>query len=204
MRRTGVLALVLALTGCGNAPPAATVAVGGEHEVEARFADGTVTRGWDEYESAFGARVPTIEHLKDFLMRVEDDPQPAAGPPGTEQITWQIGKFAVSIDPDFSYIGGCVRQHFLHLRIRLENQRIPAPLIELHVTVWLEKNRPCIGVMNKSPIGYGWCQKLCWTATKQDITRAITSGLVSAGVAGTAASIIGRVITPVAVAALAL
>jgi hypothetical protein len=196
--------LVLVTIGCAPDPPAATVAVGGEHEVEARFTDGTVARGWDEYETAITARIPAVEQLSGYAMRVEDDPQPAAGPPGTELITWQIGKFAVSIDPDFSYIGGCVRQHFLHLRVRLENQHIPAPLIELHVTVWLEKNRPCIGVMNKSPIGYGWCQKLCWTATKQDITRAITGGLVSAGVAGTAAAIIGRVITPVAIAALAL
>jgi hypothetical protein len=212
MKRIGTLSLCVALitlsvtaVGCAPTPTHATaIEVGGESGITARFPDGTVARGYGEYEAALTRIVPRADKLDTLPMTVTDDAHPAAGPPGTQQITWMIGKFAVSIDPSFDYVGGCIRKHYLHLAVTLENKIIPAPLVELHFVAWLEGNRPCVGVMNTSFVGYGWCQKLCWTATREDVKRAIAAGLVAGGIAGTTAAILANVITPVAAVALAL
>ena len=205
MKVISAIPLIIVLTGCAPDRPTPTaITVGGESGIVARFPDGTVARGYDEYEATLTRMVPPAAKIDTLPFTVEDDPVPAPAPPGTAQVTWMIGKFAVSIDPDFSYVGGCIRKHYLHLKLTFENKVIPAPLVELHFVAWLEANRPCVGVMNTSFVGYGWCQKLCWTATRNDLKRAVASGLTAAGIAGTTAAILANVITPVAAVALAL
>jgi hypothetical protein len=207
MKKTAVL--LFALMGCAQEKPTTRVLVGGTDEIQAQFADGEVARGWSGYEAAIGRRVGTLETLNEIPLTVEDDPSPGAGPPGTTQIRFQIGKFAVSVDPDFSYLDGCIRKHMLHLRIQLEHDRVAIgetriPLVELHLAGWIESTKPCVGVLNRSIIGFGLCQKICWTATREDIMDRLRNGLIGSGVAGTTALVMSRVLTPIAQAALAL
>jgi len=208
MRGT-VVATIIALTGCAPEQPETTepstaVYIGGDHGMEARFANGEVARGWEEYETEVMRQAKRGGEFERVPLTVEDHPNPPPLPPGVQALRWEFGKFSVVFEPDLGYTGHCIRRHILHLKLAVENKKVPAPLIELHFVAWLEHNRPCVGVLNSSFIGNGWCQKLCWTATREDIGRMMTDGLVAAGVAGTTAAILSRVLVPIAIGALAL
>lgn len=202
MKHLAFAPLVLISLGCGVDPPkATTIQVGGEHEIDAVFPDGTRAVGYDQFEREIRRLVPPAAELDAMPIVIEDAPAVSTDP---SHLRWQIGRYSVSIEPEYGYVGGCIRKHYLHLVLTFENQRIPAPLVELHLVAWLDKNQPCIGVMNTSFVGYGFCQKICWGTTKEDVKRTISQGLVAAGIGGTTAAIMARILAPATMAALAL
>ena len=86
----------------------------------------------------------------------------------------------------------------------IENDSMPANMVELHLLAWFESSKPCFAVMNTGFIGYGWCYKACITDTKSGLKLSVKNGLISAGITGATATIIAAVISPVAELALAM
>lgn len=98
-----------------------------------------------------------------------------------------------------NYIGNCIhRYNVLHMNFII-NQKGGGLIGDLHVAVWRENNRPCVGIY-LSP--QGWCTRFCGPSYTQ-VKNALASALIGA-VGLTAAYLIATSIAPIAVPVLAL
>jgi hypothetical protein len=178
----------------------ADITVYGEEEIEAILPGGATVNGWDEYEAAVAAETPPIAELGTYSITVSDASPDAAAGKGLN-----LGNFRLSLQADATYLGGCINRKFLHIKIVVESAKIATPIAEIHLLGWFDGTKPCVGFMNTGFIGYGWCQKFCWSGSpKSGVTKGIASGLTAAGVGSVAAAVLARLLAPVALSALAL
>jgi len=167
-------------------------------EVSGTLPDGTEVRGEEEYETGLASQIGPIEEMQPLALTVS-----AKGTDGGAR-GLTVGKFRITVQPDMSYLDGCIRRSFLHLKAVIENADLPAAMAELHLVAWFESGKPCFAVMNTGFIGYGWCYKLCVENPKTALKNGIKGGLIAAGVGTGIAAIIAAVTAPVATVALAI
>ena len=165
----------------------------------ATLPDGTQVSDMDAYAAAIANQIDPSVAVAHIDLSVATATKTDAG---TKGLTF--GQFHVGIQPDASYLGGCVNRGFLHLVLTIDNANMPSAMVELHLLAWFEGGKPCFAVMNTGFIGYGWCYKACVTNTKNGLKLGIKNGLISAGVVGATATIISAVVAPVAELALAM
>jgi hypothetical protein len=194
-------ALVFTALGCGVKAVETKVTVDDNGDLQqATLPDGTVAINQEEYETAMSVQVPPIEEMSAMALTV----QPATANTGPTAGV-NIGKFRIQISPDASYLDGCVRHSFLHLKVGVTNSNIDmGAFVELHLVAWFESGTPCLAVMNTGFIAYGWCQKICMKDVKKSVAGAVAGGLVAAGVSSTVAKIVSLLTAPIAAAALAM
>lgn len=204
MKKRNAIALLAALTalGCG-VPDAEThhIAVDDDGNItEATLPDGTVVSGQEAYEAAIEGTMPPVNEMSTTNIEIESSSENLNMSKGVD-----IGKFRVQISPDVSYLDGCIRHSFLHLKLMVTNSKIDmGPMIELHFVAWFDSTAPCFAVMNTGFVGHGWCQKVCVKDVKKAVAGAIGGALIAAGLKPAYSYIISRVTAPVAAAALAL
>ncbi len=196
--------LLVAACDSKNRMPAAAEDPGGADDPPADFTatlpDGTEVSGEEAYNSAIAAQIDPVETMQPMMLLVSTGNKKDAGT--SSGLTF--GKFHVGVQVDSSYLAGCVNRSFLHLKVTVENDNMPASMVELHLLAWFENSKPCFAVMNTGFIGYGWCYKACVTNTKNGLKIGIKNGLISAGIVGATATIISAVVAPVAELALAM
>jgi len=212
MRKSALLVPLLLATACNFNPPVPAAAndpsvangPSGASDETADFTatlpDGTEVSGEDAYNAAIATQVDPVETMRPMMLTVATGNKKDAGP--ASGLTF--GKFHIAVQVDSSYLAGCVNKSFLHLKVTVENDSMPANMVELHLLAWFENSKPCFAVMNTGFIGYGWCYKACVTNTKNGLKLGIKNGLISAGVVGATATIISAVVAPVAELALAM
>ncbi len=198
MKRFVPLFFVVIFLGCHGENRETKIAVDENGNVTGTLPDGTSVGNEDEYAAGIAAQTPLIEEMQPMALTVSTA-TPDGGAPGVT-----VGKFRISIAPDASYLDGCVRKKFMHLKVVIESSVVPAAMIELHLVVWIDNGKPCIAVMNTGFVGYGWCYKLCASNPKTAIKEGIKGGLVAAGVGATTAAVMSLILTPVTAAAFAL
>jgi len=200
MIKSALFVPVLLVVACDNPSrvPAPAAATDDSNDFTVTLPDGTEVSGEDAYNAAIVPQVGPIETMKPMALTVTTGK--ADG--GVKGLTF--GKFHVSIQVDSTYLAGCINKSFLHLKVMVENDSMPANMIELHLLAWFENSKPCFAVMNTGFIGYGWCYKMCVSNTKDGLKLGIKNGLISAGVSGTIATIIAAVVAPVSEVALAM
>jgi len=199
MRKRALLVPVLLIAACRDEPKEIAVSADENNNFTATMPDGTQAAGEDEYGAAIIAQIVPIDALHPVALTVTTASKKDGGGPGLT-----FGKFHISIRIDSSYLEGCVNRGFTHLVVVVENDSMPAEMIELNLIAWFEGSKPCFAVMNTGFIGYGWCYKLCVTNTKGGVKLGIRNGLISAGVSTAAAALIAIVVAPVAEVALAM
>ncbi len=198
MSRSAMLSVALLAASCAFGPKETIVAVDENGAVEATLPDGTAVGSIEEYEAAIEGQVGPIEEMESFALTVTT--KNADG--GTKGAAF--GKFRVRVAVDGSYLEGCIRKSFLHLKILVENANISAPLVELHLVAFFEGGKPCFAVMNTGFVGYGWCQKVCVSNPKDGIKTALKGGMIAAGIGATTAAIMAALLAPVASVAFAM
>jgi hypothetical protein len=201
MRNVITLAAAIAAMGCGvkSAETRVTVDEGG-NVTEATLPDGTVVSGQEAYEEGIMRSVPPVDEMGTTVIEVESSSQNLSLDKGVD-----LGKFRIQVTPDASYLDGCIRRSFLHLKVTVTNTKIDmGPMVDLHLVAWFDSSAPCFAVMNTGFVGYGWCQKICVKDVKKGVAKTLASGLVAAGVGTALAKTISLLTAPVATAALAL
>jgi hypothetical protein len=198
MRKGALLVAALLVAACRDEPKTITIAADENDGFTATLPDGTVVSNEDAYNAAIASQVGPLEEMQPLSLTVST----ASKDDGVKGITF--GKFHIGIQVDSAYLAGCVNHGFLHLKVMVQNDSMPANLVELHLLGWFEKGKPCVAIMNTGFIGYGWCYKFCVTNPKTGLKVGIKNGLIAAGVAGAAATVIAVVVAPVASVALAM
>lgn len=193
------LPVMLLLAACRSEPQTAEVAVDENDGWTATLPDGTEVAGEEEYGDAIAGQVGPIESMEPLALTIKTSSKTDGGAAGLT-----FGKFHVGIQVDASYLAGCVNRSFLHLKVTVQNDSMPANMVELHLLGWFDGRKPCIAVMNTGFIGYGWCYKMCMSDPKSGLKAGVKSGLIAAGVAAGTAAVIAAVVTPVASMALAM
>jgi hypothetical protein len=200
MTKYALIVTALLIAACEEQPPTAVVEPEDSNDFTVTLPDGTEVEGEDAYDAAITPQVGPIETMQPMQLTVTTGGKADAG----VKSGLTFGKFHISIQIDSSYLQGCVNRGFMHLKVIVENDSMPANMIELHLLAWFEGSKPCFAVMNTGFIGYGWCYKVCVSNTKNGVKLGVKNGLISAGVSTTAAAIIAMVVAPVAVVALAM
>jgi len=200
MKKNALIVFALFIAACGQTKPTVVVAADGDDDFTATLPDGTVVSGEDAYDAAIGPQVGPIETMQPMELTVTTGSKADAG----VKSGLTFGKFHISVQIDSSYLAGCVNRGFMHLKIMVVNDSMPANMIELHLLAWFEGSKPCFAVMNTGFIGYGWCYKICVSNTKSGVKLGVKNGLISAGVSTAAAAIIAVVVSPIAEVALAM
>jgi|GEM_PF-2504307 len=199
MRKSALLVAVLLLAACRAEPKTVAVSVDDNADFTATLPDGTEVSGEDAYNAAIANQVGPLETMQPLALSVAMANKADGGVKGLT-----FGKFHIGIQVDSTYLAGCVNRSFLHLKVMVTNDNMPANMIELHLLAWFESGKPCFAVMNTGFVGYGWCYKACVTNTKDGLKLGIKNGLVSAGVSTAVAALAAVLITPVASVALAM
>lgn len=194
-----VLIIAVLLAACRNEPKTVEVAVDENENWSATLPDGTEVTNEEEYSTAIADQTGPIESMEPLALTIKTSNKADGGAAG-----FTFGKFNVGIQVDTSYLSGCVNRSFLHLKVSVQNNKLPANMVELHLLGWFDSKKPCIAVMNTGFIGYGWCYKMCMSDPKGGLRSGIKNGLIAAGVAVGTAAIISAVVTPVASVALAI
>ena len=200
MRKNALIVTALLVAASCDDPTAPDATADENDDFTVTLPDGTEVSGEDAYDAAIAPQVGPIETMPPMALTVTTSSKADAGVKGG----LTFGKFHISIQIDSSYLEGCVNRGFTHLMVIVENDSMPADMIELHLLAWFEGGKPCFAVMNTGFIGYGWCYKLCVSNTKSGVKLGVKDGLISAGVSTAAAAIIAIVVTPVAEIALAM
>jgi hypothetical protein len=201
MRNAMLLLAALAALGCGVKAAETNVTVDSDGNLDrATLPDGTTVSSQEEYEAAIARIVPAIEKMDGLTIDVESSSENLSLADGVN-----IGKFRIQVAPDASYLDGCIRRSFLHLKIVVTNSKIDmGAMVELHLVAWFDSGAPCFAVMNTGFVGYGWCQKVCMKDVKKSVAKTVAGGLVAAGVTATVAKVVSALAAPVATAAFAL
>jgi len=197
MKKCALFTIVLLVASCDSQSRVVAVTADENGGFTATLPDGTEVAGEDAYDAAIAPQVEPIEAMRPMVFAVTTSTKADGGAKGLT-----FGKFHASIEVDSTYLAGCINRGFLHLKVTVMNDNMPANMVELHLLAWFESGKPCFAVMNTGFIGYGWCYKLCVTNTKNGIKLGIKNGLISAGVSSTAATLIAILAAPVAEVAL--
>jgi hypothetical protein len=197
MKRNALFIPLAALLGCAPATREAQISIDGDGNLSGTLPDGTTVLNQEEYEAGIAGQVGPIEEMHPLALSVV-----SVGDGGAKGIAFS--RFRISIQSDASYLEGCIRKKFLHLKIVVDGQDFPASLIELHLIGWFDGGKPCVGIMNTGFLAYGWCYKACISNPKTGLRDGIKKGLVAAGVSGTTAAIMALLVAPIATAALAM
>lgn len=197
MFRLAVLATALFAISCTSEEREVAVAFDENGGVKATLPDGTTVTSIEEYETAIANQVETIEQMQPLALSIT-----TANDEDGRGVN--IGKFKVRLAMDDKYLEGCIRKKFLHLKVLVENMKVPAAIVELHLVAYFDGNKPCLAVMNTGFLGYGWCQKYCVSDPKKAIKATLRGGMIAAGVGATTATIVSILVTPIATAALAI
>ncbi len=182
-------------TACSKETLGRATSVGSDEDnVNVVFENGATAANITEYEALIAVSPPLITEENAFELTFSSDEGP----------TVSVGKFKIKIYVSSEYMAGCINQWAPHLVLEVTNERTTITLVELHLAGWFKSRTPCIGVINKSVIAYGFCLKGCFDNPKIGMKTSVKNSLIAAGVSGSVAAILAALTAPVAVAALGI
>lgn len=164
-----------------------------DNEPVVTFEDGTITEGWNEYQTEVARRVDVLE-VKDLSLSVRQWPDTVTD---ARLAGWgfSVMGYYVRFSAESNYLGGCIGRTVPHIGILLSRQYVNPPIVNIHVAVWSQFGRPCVGIYNSGGKGY-FCWKMCGPSYT-DIRNALSTAIVAAGVSYLMAEILASVIAPI-------
>jgi len=197
MKVVTVIATLFALSACESEKTrTATATANNDDDISIVFDDGESASNITEYETIVANNPPLVSEQQSFELTV------SASDEGGPSVT--IGKFKIKFSVSTDYLAGCINQKLPHLVLQVTNTSVSLSLVEIHLAGWFNGKTPCLGLLNKSVIAYGYCLKGCFDSSKTGVKTSVKNGLIAAGISGSIATIVSSLATPVLVPALGL